>query len=640
MNRSMQWRQEARPLAWPWILTLAAGILAIAFPVERNSVADIAGEASLWRQLAELILPVGTFFAIPLIATLTIGNEFQHRTLALRLSQPLPREIFWQQKVLTAIAAVVPLAILYGIALNLRFGRAFLLVALIWIVLTTAAAVPFTFLARSTIGGMVLSAWVYAFVAYGWVYFENHGAFRRPWLWLISAAVLAYAVAMMWLGRRMVLRYQATEGGLGESFAPGAQLVPAFVAEWFRCRAAQPMLNLVRREFHLLRTLWTLCALCTTAWAFIVSFNILPHGDDRGSMAKGFLLGMTVIFTMLLAHLAGTLSLSEEKVIATHAWQLTMPISPTTQWLVKLGVALYSSLLFAYAVPMALLRFGGELRGNADLYVSGSSLWVWPLTIAAITIISFWCACIGKGAVRATIWTFALLALAAIVLEVENSFGYLAWQKWPGSLASHFDPFELARFFRLDQIGIFGSLFFVGLALPFLTVLLQSRRLFSSQPEDALRTFARNAAPLLFCLVAPSFLIGMWFSFLIEGMQQKDAILKNLHTAIEAKLLATTEATPQNFTADALNLVAPLSGPTRKWLGNATITTQIEPYSPNLASAATHGRWQVAFGEQGKRPVPYLATIRTGDGKHTCTLKFTVGEHTSSGVMQTLCDGE
>lgn len=659
-SSSAQLVQEARPLVWPWALTLLAGIFALAYPPSHIPV-DAPLVQRIWQQLSEfiqqlseLILPIGAFFAIPLIATMTIGNEFQHRTLSLRLSQPVSRQSLWLQKIAIEFIAVVPLAILYCFALNLRFGRAFLLVALIWILLTTAGAIPFTLIARSTMGGLVLGSWIYIAVAQAWVHFENYGAFSVRTLCGIAVAVVAYAVTMLWLGRRMLLRYQSVEGTYGESFAPGARLVPAFIAEWFLCRPGQPIRNLLRREVRLLRTLWPLSVLSILAWILVVTLGLLPRGEAQSTNTAAAAFGLTVIFSMLVAHLAGTLSLGEEKVMGTHEGQLTLPVSPTLQWVLKLGFALVSGTIMAALVPMAILFLGGWMRGNPELYIDGALLWEWPLAMLAITLVSFFCACIGNSAVRATMWFFALVFAAALLTALLTT-AFSMWAEtfvWSHRrmaewMASRLDPVTTMRLFRRIHDADLSALTLsvAALGLPCVAVLVQSWRECRSQASDSLRHALRAAFPVLitlsFVIVVPHVFNIFWRTEYALNM----SLFEEIHTAIEENVASTKLpiGTSRRISPDELAAVHPFSPYIARWLGNSQIEVTAQPLSEAAPQIGQLSKlWMFEHGPHGGTPIPYSANLRTENGKHSCVITFAAAERYSKelGVLHAVCDGQ
>src|ERR1051325_8957940 len=102
-----------------------------------------------------------------------------------------------------------------------------------WIVVTVSGVIPFTLITRTTLGGMVLAQFGTVGVTLGWNYYEKHGQFPPLVLLAMALALAAYSAVMIWLGRRMFLRFQAVDGmQAGESFVPGAQLVPQAVMGW------------------------------------------------------------------------------------------------------------------------------------------------------------------------------------------------------------------------------------------------------------------------------------------------------------------------------------------------------------------------------------------------------------------------
>src|SRR5512132_1813410 len=109
---SSQTFKEARQLAWPWTLIMLPGLAILAAPwiVE-------AGRLGTLRGLPEWIMPIGAFFGTSLLAAMPLGAEFQYRTLAMRFAQPIERNTLWRQKFLITLAAVIPPALVYFLAL-------------------------------------------------------------------------------------------------------------------------------------------------------------------------------------------------------------------------------------------------------------------------------------------------------------------------------------------------------------------------------------------------------------------------------------------------------------------------------------------------------------------------------------------
>ena len=92
--------KEARPLLWPWCAVVLAGVLPL-LPSLRS-----VG----WIGLA------GFFVGIPLLAALPLGEEFQHRTFSLLLSQPIGRIEIWRVKMSAAIVAVLTTSLVLSLS--------------------------------------------------------------------------------------------------------------------------------------------------------------------------------------------------------------------------------------------------------------------------------------------------------------------------------------------------------------------------------------------------------------------------------------------------------------------------------------------------------------------------------------------
>ncbi|HXE90761.1 MAG TPA: hypothetical protein VNK82_07345 [Terriglobales bacterium] len=646
--RSVQVAKEARQLAWPWAMVMLPGLLFLASPWASTFLA-VQIRGALWRRMDwELILvEAGAFLGTALLAALTLGAEFQYRTLALRLAQPVERHELWRQKFLVTIAAVAPPAMIYVLVFDMRFGRPFAVMAAVWIVVITASAIPATLLARSTLGALALMCFPQGAVQAGWALSEKYGPFPQAFWWAVAVVVVAYVAAMIWLGRRMLVRFQAVEGmQAGEAFVPGAHLVPEFVAAWFRCRPTQPLANLVRRELRLLRTLWMLSLLSVVAWIFVVAFRLMPLGPGRQSWRAEVVFGLTVIFSFLIAVLAGVLSLGEDKSWGTHSWHMTLPVSISVQWLVKLGTAAFTSVMCAFALPMSVLLVGGWLRGSPWLYVHHELLWTWPLEVALSTFTAFWCACAVKGAVRATLW------LAPVVIGVLFAGEAGAWlADFIGShgglvegAVAKLDPITLNRVFAYIWSSLTpAGLLALALVPLFALGLMQSRRLFRAEGDDTKLHVVRCATPLLALNLAGAFAGSLFMAFSIEAVRQEDAILRETHVAIEILHSANTRpaAAPQQLTVNDLARVAPLSDQTRRWLGDASIIAVPEPFAANTNTALGCGwwcYWQFLPGAPGRTAVPYSAVIRMAGGGHNCSMRFTPVGDARYGTLGAMCD--
>src|SRR2546422_2704957 len=93
-------RKEARAMFWPWCAVIFAGVMTWLRPY---------GSPELWFITSNTFL-----IAIPLLATIPLGMEFQHGTLPLLFSQPVARSRILREKWIVMAVAVVSTAIVYA----------------------------------------------------------------------------------------------------------------------------------------------------------------------------------------------------------------------------------------------------------------------------------------------------------------------------------------------------------------------------------------------------------------------------------------------------------------------------------------------------------------------------------------------
>jgi hypothetical protein len=638
--------KEVRQIFWPWTMLLLFGLTSlIRFPWTGD-----------WRMhsLTEAALPGALFLGVSLLSALPLGAEFQHRTISLSLAQPVPRQDLWRMKLMVTLAAVLSLVLVCGFSLwkDLRFldDAFWAFGAAVWIVLTTAGGIFWTLQARSTIGGMVLNACGLAPLQFAWLYLRERFSSTEhvPWflIWSTVPLALIYSAVLLWLGRRKLLAFQATEGmQASETAIPGTHLVPHFILGWLRCRPTQPLGNLVRRELRLLRVVWPLSVLSLVSWIFLVGFHLLPRGSGRPSTPSAFALVMTVVLSMLISILCGVLSLGEERTWGTHEWQMTLPISSTAQWLVKLGVAIASAVMCASVLPIAVLLAGGWLQGSVRLYVSGGLVWLWPLEAAIFAAVAFWCASLIKGAVRAALCFFPLAFAFALAGNLGNWCAeFVASHGLVERMVAWVGPFS---FNRLKIAIIYNAgfkvetLLIVALLPLFAVGLIQSHRWFRAESSESRLRVVRCAVPLLGLGLVFTFAVALLMLSSSEAWRQQADTLREAHTAIEVLQPQMKIAGPQRLRLKDLEGAAPLSERTRRWLQNAAIFVvpgQLASNSNAAHTSATGGVWQLVPGAPGKAPAAYSAVIRSVDGEHNCSLTYVAGGTTALGTLGAICD--
>jgi len=584
--------KEGRPLFWPWCAVMLSGFVSLIRPLHSIE----------WIGLLGIVL------GIPLLATLPFGNEFQNRTLSLLLSQPVGRARIWIEKSSVAFVAVGSAVLLFAFsplaAETLPYrGQELNAAALILAVL--ASATFWTLIARSTVGGIALSVGAALLiaasvsVATGVV---RTSLFMATHFTSISVApMFCYAALMLWLGARRLARYQVTGPVSGDDlFTTGSNVLLGAFSNRACCNPDRPVLNLIRKEFHLLRPIWLITVLTASPWACFALVELLR----QKTAAKGLSLATIAIgisCTLIVSILAGCLSLGDEKTSGTYAWHRTLPISPMRQWATKLSVALFVSLVCAGFVPVLLVIGGRHFFPSAFSSENISFQVVWLLAALSLTLFSFWCACAVNGTVTAVVWAVPILAVVTLAPQIGNGAAF----RLVGFLVSKFGlfaNFRLAVFLsslinpqNFNEIVNRGassaeSLFFCIPSL--ILAVIQSYRLFRAPIQDSILSVARK----LLSLVVVAFLWSasaygfLWLSN--EASAQIFYPMFTVNRGVQAFLSngANREATqPLRLTFEDLNKLSAgkdwFPRKTPGWLEDASITVIPDKAHPTTCCA-------------------------------------------------------
>src|SRR6202162_3559766 len=538
--RTTRMRKEARALFRPW----CGVVILCALPLFHRS------NGFLHRYYISLsdISALSAYLGIPMLAILSLGNEFQHRTFSLLLSQPVGRMVIWCEKMAVVIVAVISAALVPCVAWRseLQQDPNLWVFAGVYVLVTVPSATFWTLLARSTIGGYVLNillTFPFVIVALNWE--ENFGpnpsaARSITALRAMAFAALCYAGVMLWLGGRKLARFQVAGGMAGDDLLmAGPRVMPEALAGMFRCRPTGALLNLVRKEFRLLRPVWLITALrlvyvaCLTVFRFIV----LRQSQAPGPEGIWLLLFMPLFAFPVVAILAGSLSLWEEKRLGTQSWHMTLPVSARRHWLIKLIMAMFTGLVCAVLLPVFVMVVLGSIFGTPFMFVDQAmgglmivegTIFGWflvfvdhtmhgaipglLLTGLLLTFAFFWCRCAVNGTVPAALW-FAP-AMGAVILAVRG--GDWIAPKLVDFVVPRFDPFTDFRF--TSAVADLQSLVMCATPLGVVALLLiptlliamiQSYRLFRAPLQDSILSVIRNLLPLaitaflsVFCLAA------------------------------------------------------------------------------------------------------------------------------------------
>ena len=275
-----------------------------------------------------------------------------------------------------------------------------------------------------------------------------------------------------------------------------------------------------------------------------------------------------------------SLSLGEERALGTHAWHMTLPVSAIRQWLIKLGMAMFTSLICAWALPVAVVLVVGYARGTPFIHLQDVTSYVtsYLFALLLLTAVSFWCACAVKGTWPAVAWLFPAEGAVLFAIAFGNWVAQQLAQN-TGTLRDvvvsslHLDP---AAFLGIP-VSILATFCLIVPATLF--AVIQSYRMFRTQPQDSVLGIVRSLLALALVLIVCSFSISA--SGLGGELLPMMAGVSGWHPRYETtqaiEKLQTGQANldaahPRQFTVDDLAKAAPLSPLTQRWLRDSRTT--------------------------------------------------------------------
>ena len=564
ISRLVRIKKETRALFWPWCAVMFAGALPIFFPHSSSA--------------AKLNL-LSFFFGIPVLATLSFGNEFYYRTFSLWLTQPVSRMQLWADKMVVMCAAVLSAATVSSVGMfffalpkmKLTYNMA---AAVAFVIITMASATFWTLAARSAVGGLLIMGFIW------WAFYMFLGDIETGKLealplattgsTAIFACAVCFALLMLWLGSRKLVQLQVTGGRSGEDLmVAGPSVLPEALAEWFRPRPSGALLNLIRKELRLLRPVWMIELLVVVYLAGLAIFRLLPSPPVflPETVLQWAVLGPTAMTCMGLVGLAGILSLGEERRSGTQAWHMTLPISARTQWLIKLLVAMFAGLVCSLSLPLLVMVVIGSVYGSPFMFVYLPAVPDLFILYPILTFSCFWCACAANGTVNAATWTMP--SIAAIPFACAG--GIWLGQDLARSTGTLKD-FVISSF-HLSPLALAGVTDYAHSKMLWLFVptllfaLLQSYRLFRTPPQNSRLWTLRCLLPLIAITVLWSFSATAGFlSSHWEPFEETRQALDQFQPTT-AKL---------ELTGEKLTRASSMTVLTQRWLRGSSITVAPE----------------------------------------------------------------
>jgi hypothetical protein len=528
-----------------------------------------------------LLYKAGFWIGLPLLATLAFGYEFQQRTLLLLLSQPMERMRIWNTKWIVASVAVISSAALYGIQQwsYLRLNSALFLICGAWLILAISSSAFWTLVAKSTIGGLALTILNAAIVG-AVAMLLNAVVEGASWdtgfrirLSIILPVALGYSAFMIWLGRRKFARFEATGTFAGDDVLVSHPRLTRPFLGWLRCRPSGAVRNLLRKEIRVLWPVWLFTIVCVVLLAFLSGLQVVLGASTQSSInIPNVAVAVVALYGFLVLLLGGSVALGEEKALGARSWQLTLPISSTVQWLVKVLVVFLGTFIGLLVVVNSGRWVLGKPFVDA-LSGIGQSDWVGLLQFATLSIAAFWTASAVNGTVRAILWTIPAVFL---ISEAPNAAEIAVQGLRELGIFHHAATAYHTISFKYDVYGILihnvSPLILIALAL--LLLLLESRRLFPREIPDnwmfTLRTLIRPALAIFFV----AFVSLTLRVFAIQTWDEATTVFNEVHQdtrRLGLDLTGTDAAHPRQLTATETERVLSTEN-TRRWLGKTRIS--------------------------------------------------------------------
>jgi hypothetical protein len=574
--------KEMRALIGTWSLLAAIGLIAFAHPFRHDF--GFSWDLLLLARLA------GFWVGLPLLATLSIGHEFQNRTAPLLLAQPVLRSQIWQEKWIvllpgTAIAVLLYLSTSVGLSLPVdafRLNAPARVLALVWVIVALCTAPFWTLVGRSTLNGLVLNL-IQGFVMFQlWQWLDSvlnpvH-LFDAEVLFLGVTVALVYAAVMFWLGHREFVRFEVDKRSDSADMLFAALKGTNRFAGLLRGRSGQPLLNLLRKEIRLQWITWFLLltgvlgVLCLGSLHFAPGYSI----NRVGLLVASFVLAVSP----LCAILAGSLSVGEERTLGTNSWHRTLPVSGAKQWFVKVSVVLLASSAAA-VLPVSVAKvivgqnlavpFGSEFRDHNVVSLVVLS--------ALLSFSAFWCACLVKGTIRAALLTLPAIAIVVVAIRLSViSVQRLHFTHTLDPFILKFHPFP---FTAELNIGYFFSREIMNwlIAPPLLLAVIQSYRLFGREVHERFFAVVRPLLEVALTALVVGTMLGIPSAIMTRASQLSFYALMEANDAIGRLPPAVIPegAGPTQLSVDDLSSAGSLSDSSRELLRETSISVNGKP---------------------------------------------------------------
>jgi ABC-type transport system involved in multi-copper enzyme maturation permease subunit len=404
------------------------------------------------------VMVPGFTLACLLMGAAAFGTEFQHRTMAGLLAQPLSRSALWMEKMWVMCGFILAGTMVVALALKLYASRLpegnwnYVWWTLLLVPICSAGGGPFwTLLLRSSLMGTAFTFLAPAFLLMlnVWIYEKMHlgsgGGFQIKDVCLL---LLIYGPTTLLLGFRRFKKLEAYDGPLPSPEVELPTAVGTFFSKPFEAMVrpfAGPFTSLVRKELRLHQFSF----LCAAVFSVPVMLVIVMHGGHLDWEGQSSFSAMSIvagfgIYMGILPVLAGSLSLAEEKSWGVSEWHLTLPPAVRKQWFAKMLVAFGVSLVLGLLLPGLLLWIGKgwpfENNPGSLVEVVVQALMV-PVVQLMLISFAIYASSIVAGTIRAMlVCTGMLFAVSPLI-----RFGAVMGNEYRRSEDSFFMTFDFSE---------------------------------------------------------------------------------------------------------------------------------------------------------------------------------------------------
>ena len=397
--------KEFRALGLPWLACLACVL------------APAVANAPMW--LGGLSVPA-YFLGTAALGGLSIGHEYNDRTLSLLLTLPVRRERLFAIKL--GVLALMLLT-LWAVATTLVFGDSRLsddssdMAALLPVLYGLFLAPWLTMACRNPVGGAVFALAVpgvllvvgeligISLYGYGAVTQDFRVAFAS----FGTIGLCAVGAVMGWW---TFIRLQAIEGPGQDVRLPRWLRTVHASTRVARLTRRHPYWLLVKKEISLQQLPLVVAALYLLAWLFAEALTSFASDVEyRHTFAA-----LTLPYGLLVAMLIGSSGSAAERQIGTLESQILLPIAAWKQWAVKVGVIFGLAIVLALGLPALLLRFGGLVRPASTMSLMAAPSAITIVIIA--TTVSLYVSSLCRSALRALVLSFPVMFGAQLFLQL------------------------------------------------------------------------------------------------------------------------------------------------------------------------------------------------------------------------------